>query len=224
MNLKRILIVEDDREISGQLVEFLENNGYSCTALEDFADVPGQIIREGADMVLLDLSLPGTDGLNVLRQLRKQSEVPVIIVTSKDTEMDEVMCMSYGADNFIAKPYNPSLLLLHIEAVFKRLSPAAEENTVTYGPVKLDIGRGLMLIDGDCVELTRNEIKILGFLIRHQGKIVTREELIGYLWDSEEFVDDNTLTVNVNRVRAKLRQYGQEGLIQTKRGMGYRLG
>lgn len=224
MNLKRILIVEDDREISGQLVEFLGNNGYCCTALADFADVPGQIMREEADMVLLDLSLPGTDGLNVLRQLRKQSDVPVIIVTSKDTEMDEVMCMSYGADNFIAKPYNPSLLLLHIEAVFKRLSPAAEENTVTYGAIKLDIGRGLLLIDGDCVELTRNEIKILGFLIRHQGKIVTREELIGYLWDSEEFVDDNTLTVNVNRVRAKLRQYGQEGLIQTKRGMGYRLG
>lgn len=154
------------------------------------------------------------------------------MVTSKNTEMDEVLCMSCGADDFIAKPYNPAILLLHIEAVFKRLSHGGEDNTVSYGRIRLDAGRGNMEIlaaDGQpdhavTVELTKNEMRILLYLIQNQGNIVTREELISYLWDTEEFVDDNTLTVNINRVRAKLKENGIEDLIKTKRGIGYLLG
>lgn len=230
--MKKILIVEDDREIAEQLAGFLENNGYSCSIAQEFGDITSQVLTGGADMVLLDIMLPGADGGNILKKLREKSDIPVIMVTSKNTEMDEVLCMSCGADDFIAKPYNPAILLLHIEAVFKRLSHGTEDNIVSYGKIRLDAGRGSMEIlapDGlsdqaVTVELTKNEMRILLYLIQNQGKIVTREELISYLWDTEEFVDDNTLTVNINRVRAKLKENGIEDLIKTKRGIGYLLG
>ena len=226
----RILIVEDDREIRRQLAGFLANKGYECQEITDFSRVVEEVIDAKADMLLLDLTLPGADGAGILRNLRKKSDLPVIIVTSKNTEMDEVICMSYGADDFIAKPYNPAILLLHMEAVFKRLSHSEEESIVEYENIRLDIGRGTMEIVGretgetESLELTKNETRILAYLIRHREKIVSREELISYLWDSQEFVDDNTLTVNINRVRGKLKEHGIEDLIQTKRGIGYKLG
>lgn len=229
-SVKKILIVEDDREIRRQLAGFLVNNGYECQEITDFSRVVEEVIDAKADMLLLDLTLPGADGAGILRNLRKKSDLPVIIVTSKNTEMDEVICMSYGADDFIAKPYNPAILLLHMEAVFKRLSHSEEESIVEYENIRLDIGRGTMEIVGremgetESLELTKNETRILAYLIRHREKIVSREELISYLWDSQEFVDDNTLTVNINRVRGKLKEHGIEDLIQTKRGIGYKLG
>lgn len=226
--LKKILIVEDDRDICSQLAGFLGNNGYQCEVLEEYVNVPQQIVASHADLVLLDIMLPGADGGNILRQLRKDSDVPVIMVTSKNTEMDEVLCMSYGADDFIAKPYNTAILLLHIEAVLKRLSGGGEDAVITYENIRLDVGRGRMeisLSDGKrVVDLTKNEMRILQYLIQNQGSIVTRDQLMGYLWDSQEFVDDNTLTVNINRVRTKLKENGVEELIRTKRGMGYVLG
>ena len=150
----------------------------------------------------------------------------------KLAEVDEVICMSYGADDFIAKPYNPAILLLHIEAIFKRLHHGTEETVVTYKRIRLDVARGSMEIldesgqvrEGNhLVELTKNEMRILLYLIKNKGKIVARDELISYLWDSEEFVDDNTLTVNINRVRGKLKEHGVEDFIKTKRGIGYLL-
>lgn len=222
--MKKIAIVEDDPVISGQLADFLMNNGYECSGVTDYANCVEQILAAGADMVLLDLTLPGADGTAILKKVRQNSEVPIIIVTSKNTEMDEVICMSYGADDFIAKPYNPAILLLHIEAVFKRLAHTAEQTVLTCGCLRLDKERGTLYIEEEEVDLTKNEMKILIYLMKHQGKIVAREELISYLWDTEEFVDDNTLTVNVNRVRTKLKEYGVEDLIRTKRGIGYVMG
>lgn len=222
--MKKIAIVEDDPVISGQLADFLMNNGYECSGVTDYANCVEQILAAGADMVLLDLTLPGVDGTAILKKVRQNSEVPIIIVTSKNTEMDEVICMSYGADDFIAKPYNPAILLLHIEAVFKRLAHPAEQTVLTCGCLRLDKERGTLYIGKEEVDLTKNEMKILIYLMKHQGKIVAREELISYLWDTEEFVDDNTLTVNVNRVRTKLKEYGVEDLIRTKRGIGYVMG
>lgn len=229
--MKQILVIEDDEEIRSQLAGFLSSNGYGCITVEKFENVPEQILSSHADMVLLDITLPGADGESILRKLREHSDIPVIIVTSKNTEMDEVICMSYGADDFIAKPYNPAILLLHIEAVFKRLSHSTEETLVSYENIRLDAGRGILEIvpsedDGakGMVELTKNEMRILLYLIQNKGKIVTRDELISYLWDSEEFVDDNTLTVNINRVRGKLKENGVDDLIKTKRGIGYLLG
>lgn len=222
--MKKIAIVEDDPVISGQLADFLMNNGYECSGVTDYANCVEQILAAGADMVLLDLTLPGADGTAILKKVRQNSEVPIIIVTSKNTEMDEVICMSYGADDLIAKPYNPAILLLHIEAVFKRLAHPAEQTVLTCGCLRLDKERGTLYIGEEEVDLTKNEMKILIYLMKHQGKIVAREELISYLWDTEEFVDDNTLTVNVNRVRTKLKEYGVEDLIRTKRGIGYVMG
>ena len=222
--MKKIAIVEDDPVISGQLADFLMNNGYECSGVTDYANCVEQILAAGADMVLLDLTLPGADGTAILKKVRQNSEVPIIIVTSKNTEMDAVICMSYGADDFIAKPYNPAILLLHIEAVFKRLAHPAEQTVLTCGCLRLDKERGTLYIGEEEVDLTKNEMKILIYLMKHQGKIVAREELISYLWDTEEFVDDNTLTVNVNRVRTKLKEYGVEDLIRTKRGIGYVMG
>ena len=222
--MKKIAIVEDDPVISGQLADFLMNNGYECSGVTDYANCVEQILAAGADMVLLDLTLPGADGTAILKKVRQNSEVPIIILTSKNTEMDEVICMSYGADDFIAKPYNPAILLLHIEAVFKRLAHPAEQTVLTCGCLRLDKERGTLYIGEEEVDLTKNEMKILIYLMKHQGKIVAREELISYLWDTEEFVDDNTLTVNVNRVRTKLKEYGVEDLIRTKRGIGYVMG
>lgn len=222
--MKKIAIVEDDPVISGQLADFLMNNGYECSGVTDYANCVEQILAAGADMVLLDLTLPGADGTAILKKVRQNSEVPIIIVTSKNTEMDEVICMSYGADDFIAKPYNPAILLLHIEAVFKQLAHPAEQTVLTCGCLRLDKERGTLYIGEEEVDLTKNEMKILIYLMKHQGKIVAREELISYLWDTEEFVDDNTLTVNVNRVRTKLKEYGVEDLIRTKRGIGYVMG
>lgn len=222
--MKKIAIIEDDPLIRGQLADFLVNNGYECNCVTDYTDCAEQILAAGADMVLLDLTLPGADGTAVLKKVRQNSEVPVIIVTSKNTEMDEVICMSYGADDFIVKPYNPAILLLHIEAIFKRLEPSSDQTILTCDCLRLDKERGTLHIGEEEVDLTKNEMKILVYLMKHQGKIVAREELISYLWDTEEFVDDNTLTVNVNRVRTKLKEYGVEDLIRTKRGIGYVMG
>lgn len=220
--MKRIIVIEDDTQVREELVCLLNKNGYEGIGPAWFDDVPLQIEQTGADLVLLDISLPGEDGVNILREIRTCSDVPVIMVTSKDTEMDELMCMSFGADDFIAKPYHPSILLLHIEAVFKRINRA--EECLEYGGVRLDSARGNLMIADDTVELSKNEMKIVTYLMKHQGEIVSRDALISYLWDSEEFIDDNTLTVNVNRVRKKLEEHGICDLIKTKRGQGYLLG
>ncbi len=221
--MKKIIIVEDDREICKQLGEFLGGNGYQCQEITCFVDVAEQICELQGDLVLLDLTLPGADGQSILRQLRKKSDVPVIILTSKNTEMDEVICMSYGADDFIAKPYNPALLLLHIEAVFRRTGKMEKGCCETYGKLRLDTQRGSLFVEDAEVELSKNEMRILAYLIKHHGQIVTRDELINDLWDSEAFVDDNTLSVNVNRVRGKLKDFQLEDMIVTKRGIGYLL-
>ena len=223
--MKRILIIEDSPEVREELKTLLCRNGYMADYIVDFKDVCSQIMDYDPDMVLLDINLPELDGEGLLRELRQRSDVPVIMVTSKNTEMDEVLCLSFGADDFVAKPYNPSILLLHIEAVFKRTGRQDRESSIcTYKEVSLDMSRGIMSAGATSVELTKNEMGILGYLIKNQGRIISRDELMSYLWDSEEFVDDNTLTVNINRVRKKLEECGVSDMIQTRRGQGYIIG
>ena len=200
--MKKILIIEDDKDLQEELSCLLERNGYATECVTDFRNTWESMRETDADLILLDLTLPDTDGQTLLRRFRKESLLPVIIMTSKNTEMDEVLCMTYGADDFIAKPYNPMILLLHMEAVFRRSMQAGSGKT----------------------DLTKNESRILAYLIRNQGKIVSRDELIRYLWESDEFVDDNTLTVNITRIRKKLEECGMEEVIKTKRGQGYILG
>lgn len=223
--MERILIVEDDFALRDEMCSLLRANGYEVSVIDSFGDIMDitkKILSFHADMVLLDISLPGADGGNILKEIRKESNVPVIMVTSRNTEMDEVLCMSFGADDFIAKPFNPSILLLHMEALFKRIRHA--DKKYTYGRLTVDVERGIMETDGKVTELSRNETKILGYLIKNAGKIVSRDELMGHLWDMDEFIDDNTLTVNINRVRKKLEDAGLHDIIRTKRGQGYAIG
>ena len=221
--MKKILIIEDDKDLQEDLSCLLERNGYETECVTDFGNTWKSMRETDADLILLDLTLPDTDGQTLLRRFRKESLLPVIIMTSKNTEMDEVLCMTYGADDFIAKPYNPMILLLHMEAVFRRAS-RENETILQYKELQLDLDRGSMQAGSGKTDLTKNESRILAYLIRNQGKIVSRDELIRYLWESDEFVDDNTLTVNITRIRKKLEECGMEEVIKTKRGQGYILG
>lgn len=218
--MNSILIVEDDLVLARELQTLLERNNYKAQYLEDFSNPEASMEQSDADLILLDINLPGVDGRSLLRQFRNVSTKPVIMVTSQNTDMDELLCMSFGADDFVTKPYNPSILLLHVEAVLKRCL-ASHDERLHYQQLELDPSKSEMRIQDVSVSLTKNELGILAYLIRNRGRIVSREELMDYLWDSDEFVDDNTLTVNINRVRKKLENYGMTDCIQTKRGQGY---
>ena len=218
--MKKILIIEDDTGLQEELKYLLNQNGYESIILSDFSHALEYMLDSQIDLILLDITLPGIDGQYLLREFRKKSALPIIMVTSKNTEMDEVLCMTYGADDFIAKPYNPTILLLHIEAVFRRIEHI-DNSIIEYKGIRLDTGRGNMTANGKSIELTKNEMRIFMFLIKSKGRIVSRDSLISDLWESEEFVDDNTLTVNITRIRKKLEDCGMTEIIKTKRGQGY---
>lgn len=218
---RKILIIEDDRQMRQELKILLDNSGYEGEILEDFSDVPESIISMKPDLVLLDIKLPGQSGQMILRDLRAKSQIPVIMVTSMDSEMDEVLSMSWGADDYITKPYNPTLLLLHIEALFKRLGRPVEKESLTYRGVKMNLLKSTLETENGDILLSKNEITIFRCLLMKQGSIVSRDELMDDLWDNHEFVDDNTLTVNINRLRRKLEEIGLKDVVQTRRGQGY---
>ena len=218
-----IMVVEDDRQMARELVRLLENYGYRALQVEDFSRAVEEILEAAPHLGLLDINLPVQDGYTVCRQLRQHSQVPIIIVTSRDTEMDELMGMNLGADDFVAKPYNPQLLQAHIARVLARSYQSGESRTARFGRVELELSRSEATCGERRVELTKNERQILWVLMRARGEIVSRDALIGELWQSDEFVDDNTLTVNVNRLRGKLAEIGVEGYLLTRRGQGYQL-
>lgn len=218
-----IFIVEDDPGIRQELTRLLERYGYVCRSAESFDHVPEQIEASGAQLVLLDLNLPRYDGFAVCRELRRRSNVPVIVVTCRDTEADELVSLSLGADDFISKPYNTQILLAHISSVLKRTSRQGDSPLLTRGRLTLNTDRGVALCGEKSAELTRNEKKILELLMRRAGSIVSREDLMNELWQSDAFIDDNTLTVNVNRLRRKLESIGLSDSLTTCRGRGYRI-
>ena len=220
--MSKIFIIEDEKKIRDELSIFLKNNGYEVVTEEKFENVVEEIEKSGADLVLLDLNLPGNDGYYICKSLRKVSNIPIIIVTSKNTEIDELMSMNFGADDFVTKPYNTQILLARIESILKRVNRISKiSNIIEYSKVTLDISRRMIKVNDKIVELTKNELKILSFLLERRGTIVSRDELMRYLWDSEMFVDDNTLTVNINRLRKKLEELGVSNYIETRRGQGY---
>ena len=219
MAMKKILIVEDDQDLCQELKFLLENAGYIGLILEDFQNAKHAIMEAHPDLILLDIGIPYMNGAMLLRELRKESQIPVIMVTSQNNETDEVLSMSFGADDYITKPYNPTLLLLRIEAVLRRTSH--EINTLTYHDLILVPERGSLKCHDESLILTKNEMLIMKYLMINQGRIVSREEIMMDLWDSEEFVDDNTLTVNMSRLRNKLRTLGYGEAIETRKGLGY---
>ena len=219
--MQLIYVVEDDTAIRNELIEALERQGYEVAYCLVFDRVVEDILRANPDLVLLDLTLPGTDGQFVCRELRQQSEVPIIVLTSRTTEIDEVMSMTMGADDFIPKPYSARVLMARIQALLRRTQAAPDRSVLSHNGVEVDLARSVASAQGASVELTKNELRILTLLINHAGGIVSREAIMRDLWDSDAFVDDNTLTVNINRLRAALKKIGVTDYLRTHRGRGY---
>lgn len=219
--MPKIYVIEDDEAIRVELLRLLEREGYETGACEDFSRASELALAAGPDLVLLDLTLPGTDGQLVCRELRGASSVPIIVLTSRTTEADEVVAMTLGADDFVPKPYSPRVLLARIAALLRRSGGSEARSVLEHNGVTLDLSRSLASSASGSVELTKNEVRILALLMRRAGTIVSREDLMRELWDSEAFVDDNTLTVNVNRLRGALAKMGVEGFLVTHRGQGY---
>ena len=197
----------------------LDNNGYQGIILQDSQNALENIIKINPDLILLDIKLPYLNGQQLLKQIRKNSNVPIIMVTSKDSEIDEILAMSYGADDYITKPYNPTILLLHIEAIFKRLNKI--DNNLVYHGVNINLSKSILKKDNIELLLSKNEMSIFYFLFMNQGKIVSRDEIMNYLWGTDKFIDDNTLTVNMTRLKKKLVQIGLINVIETRRDQGY---
>ena len=220
--MQKILIVEDDKKIRNELETFLNKNGFLAKGLTKFDNIIQDILNEKADLVLLDINLPYTDGEFVCKEIRKTSNVPIIMVTSRDNEIDELMSLNYGAGQYVTKPYNIQILLAKITGLLKRNSGSNIEKIDCNG-FTLNIAERVIEKDDKKIDLTKNEYSILYYLSTHKNKLVTRDEIMDYLWESEEFIDDNTLNVNIKRLRTKLEELGLTEKIETKRGQGYLL-
>ncbi len=217
--MKKILIVEDDQTLQEELKSLLDNAMYESVILKDFNNSKDTILKENPDLILLDINIPNINGEILLKQIRSESNVPIIMVTSKMNEIDEVLSMSYGADDYITKPYNPTILLLRIAAIFKRVDQ--EPDFLKYEDLKIVPRKGIIIRGSDTIYLSKNEMLILSLLISNRSTIVERETIVTELWDNDEFVDDNTLTVNISRLRNKLRDIGYSDMIETRKGQGY---
>ena len=220
--MQKIFIVEDDAALCEEVRTLLERNGYETDVAQDFADVAEAAIEASPDLVLLDLTLPSIDGQVVCREIRRRSDVPIIVMTSRDNDLDELLALNTGADDFIAKPFNPQVFLAHVAVHLRRAGENSSSQAISHAGVELDAARGIVSYKGSSADLTRNEILLLAALMRQAGTIVSRMQLADELWQTDEFVDDNTLTVNITRLRASLSSTGvPEGFLETKRGMGY---
>ena len=223
MNYK-ILIVEDDAVIAQESARHLENWGMQIVIVQDLSQVMKEFARERPHLVLMDISLPFYNGYYWCSEIRKVSSVPVIFLSSASENMNIVMAMNMGGDDFIAKPFDFSVLLAKVQAMLRRTYAfAGQTNLLEYRGVILNLSNTSLEINEESVELTKNEFRILQLLFERRGDIVTREEIMKHLWDGDCFVDDNTLAVNMVRLRKKLQEKGLEQFITMKKGLGYRL-
>lgn len=218
---QKILIVEDEPLIRNELKSLLQSNGYETAAPEEFSDVIGQIKAEQPHLILLDIKLPGTSGFSLCTQIRTFSEAPIIFVTSCNTDMDELSSIMLGGDAFITKPYNTAILLAKIASLLKRAYPVQQSEQMACGGAVLRLESSSLDYHGQSVELSKNELKILYYLFKNAGKICARGDLVEFLWDNQLYVDDNALSVNINRIREKLAGIGLTDFIKTKHRQGY---
>ena len=222
--MSKILIIEDDEKLRKELEIFLNKNGYEATSLENFENPVKDAIEINSDLILLDINLPNIDGEYILKEIRKVSNVPIIMITSKDNELDELISLNYGADQYVTKPFNLQILLAKIAGLLRRSKITdTNQNKIDCQDFILNVSKSMLEKGNTQIELTKNELKILYFLVSKRGQIVSREEIINYLWESESFIDDNTLTVNMKRLRTKLEEVGLKDFIETRRGQGYLL-
>ena len=220
---QKIFIIEDDPLIRNELNTLLQSNGYETAAPEFFSNMIGRIKAEQPHLILLDIKLPGISGFSLCTQIRTFSDVPIIFVTSCNTDMDELNSIMLGGDAFITKPYNTAILLAKIASLLKRAYPAQQNEQLTYGGAILHLESSSLEYEGQRVELTKNELKILYYLFRNAGKICSRGDIVEFLWDNQLYVDDNALSVNINRIREKLAGIGLKDFINTKHRQGYTL-
>ncbi len=221
--MQKIMIIEDEPAVREELAFLLENEGYLPEVVTEFQNIPQKVRESAPDLVLLDLGLPGQDGLSLCTAIRRESMIPIVIVTSRDSTLDELKALSLGGDDYITKPYNIPVLLARIRTVLRRSGGKGEAEVLEAAGMKLELARGTVTAGGKTVEISRNELKILAYLMRHAGEIVSRADLIDALWDSQIYIDDNTLSVNMTRLRGRLEELGMTNIIQTRRGMGYQL-
>lgn len=219
--MSKIIIIEDAQTLREELKTFLTRYDYEVLAPSNFESIIDYTLKENPDLLLLDINLPIFDGYHICREIRKSSDMPIIVVTSRDSEMDELMSMNLGADDFITKPYNTQILLARIASILRRFHGSNTQDTISYNDLKLNLSNGSITYKGNITELTKNELKILSCLIKNKGKIVSREDLMDFMWNSDIFVDDNNLSVNVTRLRKKLEEAGMKENIETRRGLGY---
>ena len=218
----KLMIVEDDRGIAEAVKKQAESWGLEALAVSDFSGVMDEFARFEPHIVLLDISLPFYNGYHWCGEIRKVSKVPVIFISSASDNMNIIMAMNMGADDFIAKPFDQSVLIAKIMALLRRSYDfAPSKNILTHKGAALDPGAGVLNYDGERIELAKNESRILLCLMESKGQTVSRERLMERLWETDSFVDENTLTVNVNRLRKKLDKAGLSGFITTKFGVGY---
>lgn len=218
--MAKIIVIEDNRNLREELIDFLTRYGYKAYGPSDFKDIVNEVLKSDVDLIMLDINLPYYDGYYICREIRKVKNTPIIVVTSRDSDMDEVMSMNLGADDFITKPYNTEVLLARIGSLLRRVYGNTQD-IIEYKGLKLNIAGGYLIFESNEIDLTKNEAKIAHCLIKNKGNIVTREDLMDYLWNSDLFVDDNTLSVNITRLRKKLQELGFKEPIETKRGIGY---
>ena len=221
--MEKILIVEDEEEIACGLSSLLKNQGYVCDCWDGRGNAVETIRETAPDRILMDINLPGQDGFALCREIRNACSLPVIFLTGRSTSMDELEALQSGGDDFITKPYKAPILLARIQTVLRRVKSPSKPAVLQYRGITLDLGAARLTYGEKSLELGRNEQKILHRLFEHAGNIVSREELVDYLWENQIYIDDNTLSVNVRRLREKLASIGLPGLIQTKRGMGYKV-
>lgn len=220
--MQEILIVEDDEKLRDELQIFLNNNGYKAESLKVFENTINDILSFNPDLLLLDINLPNCDGEYICKEIRKKSQMPIIIITSRDSELDELISINYGADHYITKPFNIQILLAKIASLLKRVQNIdGNSEKIDAKDFILNISKSTIEKGDKVIELTKNEYKILRFLVQNRDKIMSRDEIMKYLWDDESFIDDNTLTVNIARLRNKLEEVGLKELLETKRGLGY---
>lgn len=218
----KLLIVEDNNIIAKSIQNHMEGWGYEAVCVLDFQDVKKTFVKEQPHLVLMDISLPFYNGYHWCDEIRKISKVPIIFISSASDNMNIVMAMNMGGDDFIPKPFDLNVLHAKVQAMLRRTYDfSGESSLLEHKGMIFDCGLGTITYEGKNVELTKNEIRILQELLEHKGRIVTRDRLMERLWESDSFIDDNTLTVNVARLRKKLEEAGAENIIKTKKGIGY---
>jgi DNA-binding response OmpR family regulator len=223
MDMAKIMVVEDEEVIRDLIMEELEKWQFETFGTTDFEQVFNDFEQENPQLILLDINLPVFDGYYWCQKIREVSKVPIIFISSRNTNMDMIMAMNMGADDFVTKPFQIDVLIAKINALLRRSYNYAEttNETMTHNGIILNVDNSSMEINGETIDLSKNEYRLLYILMKQHGKILSREKLLRALWDDERFVDDNTLTVNINRLRRKIEQAGVQGYIETKVGQGY---